>query len=182
MEKTALSYYRIKTECVMEAPNGSLMRKKIEELALASCYTEAETLAHSLISTLGRAQFGDVQYEIIKTKIADVLYNDVLAQDEKIGDFCCNYFQEDETSGVGLYSVKVIFIAIDEKTAKEKQSTEVFYVPALSNADATNRINEHLKVSNTSDFVIRDAKFDKVEAIYWPIKTQKKKTRDFVLS
>lgn len=181
MEEKDLSYFRIKTEMLAETPNGALERKKIEELILATSYTEAEVLVHAITQSLNRTQFGHVSYEIIKTKIADVLFNDILTQDEPIQGFMVNCFAEDETSGVGLYSVKVVFITIDEKTAKEKQTTEVFYVPAESNADANRRINEHLK-NTMGDYVIRDAKFDKAEAIYWPLDVHKSKVRDFDLN
>jgi hypothetical protein len=179
MEEKTFSYFRIKTECTVEEPNGSLAKKKIEELVLATSYTEAEMLVHEIISSLNRTQFGSVSYEITKTKISDVLYNEILSQqDELLKGFCCNYFEEEETSGEGLYSVKVIFLTLDERTAKEKQTTEVFYVPARSNADATNRISQYLK-SNMQDFVIRDCKFDKAEAIYWPLDEHKRKVSEF---
>lgn len=181
MEAKERSYFRLKTECIVESPDHSLTRKKIEELVYATNYTEVETLAHEIIHSLNRTQFGEVTYEIIKTKIPDVLFNDILSTAEEIKGFACDCFEEEETSGVGLYAVKVIFITIDEKTAKEKQTTEMFYTPAESNADATRRINEHLK-NTMGEFVIRDAKFDKAEAIYWPLDVHKSKVHDFELS
>lgn len=181
MEDKQLSYFRIKSESIVENSNGGLEKKKIEELVLATNYTEAETLVHEIIASLNRTQFGSVNYEIIKTKIEDVQFNDVLTQEETIKGFTCNCFSEDESTGVGLYNVKVDFFTVDERTAKEKKSTENFYVPALSNADATNRIQRYLK-TNMSDFVIRDAKFDKAEAIYWPLDVHKKKVEAFELT
>lgn len=181
MEEKERCYFRLKTECLIEAPDHSLTRKKIEELVYATSYTEVETLAHEITRSLNRTQFGEVSYEIIKTKIPDVLFNDILVHHEKVKGFACDCFEEEETSGVGLYAVKVIFITTDEKTAKEKQTTEMYYTPAESNADATCRINKHLR-HTMSDFVIRDAKFDKAEAIYWPLDVHKKKISDFELS
>ncbi len=181
MEEKECSYFRIKTECTVELPNGALAKKKIEELVLATNYTEAETLVHEIIASLNRTQFGSVNYEIIKTKIGDVRFNDVLTQEETIKGFVCNYFSEDESTGVGFYTVKVDFFTVDERTAKEKKTTENYYVPALSNADATDRIQRYLK-STMSDFVIRDAKFDKVEAIYWPLDVHKSKVAAFEIN
>lgn len=179
MKTQELSYFRTKTECTVELPNGQLAKKKIEELILATNYTEAESLVNEIISSLNRTQFGSVNYEITKTKISDVLYNDILAQSNDIKGYCCNYFEESDTTGVGLYTVKVIFFTVDEKTGKEKESTEVYYVPALSNADATDRISKYL---STSDCIIRDTKFDKAEAIYWPSDVHKNKVEQFTLS
>lgn len=181
MEEKALSYFRVKTECTVELPNGALAKKKIEELILATSYTETEMLVNEIISSLNRTKFGSVNYEIIKTKISDVLFNDTLAQEESVKDFCCNFFEEDESTGVGLYMVKVMFLTIDEKSGKEKKTVEDYYVPALSNADATEKINKHLG-KTMSDFVIRDTKFDKAEAIYWPLDVHKNKVENFALS
>lgn len=181
MEEKERSYFRVKTECTVELPNGALGKKKIEELILATSYTEAEMLVHEIISSLNRTQFGSVHYEIIKTKISDVLFNDTLAQKQTIKDFYCNFFEEDETSGVGLYMVKVMFLTLDEKSGKEKKTIEDFYVPALSNADANEKINKHLG-KTMSDFVIRDTKFDKTEAIYWTLDVHKSKVENFSLS
>lgn len=183
MEEKALSYFRVKTEYNKEQSNGMLAKTKAEELILATSYTEAEAVVHAIISSLNRTQFGSVNYEIVKTKIDDVMFNDILAQEEgEFGkDFICNYFEESETSGVGLYIVKVVFVTIDEKTAKEKQTVEDFYVPALSNADATARISSHLDKMMT-DYVIRDTKFDKAEAIYWPLNVHKDKVEKFNLN
>lgn len=174
MEEKERSYFRLKTECTVELPNGALAKKKIEELVLATNYTEAETLVHEIIASLNRTQFGSVNYEITKTKIKDVHLNNVLSQEENIKGFVCNYFSEDDSTGVGLYAVKVDFYTIDEKSAKETKTTENYYVPALSNADATDRIQRYLSTT-MADFVIRDAKFDKAEAIYWPLDVHKSK-------
>lgn len=181
MEEKALSYFRVKTEYTAESDNGALEKRKIEELVFTTNYTEAEALVHQITASLNRTKFSGISYEIVKTKISDVFFNEILAQENSIPGFCCNYFEEDETSGVGLYAVKVMFIAIDEKTAKEKKTTEVFYVPAQSNADATKRVTEYLN-KTMSDFVIRDTKFDKAEAIYWPLDVHKDKVRDFDLN
>lgn len=181
MEEKELSYFRVKTECTVELPDHALGKKKIEELILATSYTEAEALVHEIISSLNRTQFGSVNYEIIKTKISDVLFNDTLAQKQTVKDFCCNYFEEDENTGVGLYMVKVMFLTIDERNGKEKKTIEDFYVPALSNADANEKINAHLR-KTMSDFVIRDTKFDKAEAIYWPLDVHKNKVDNYMLN
>lgn len=167
-ENMGLDYYRIKTEWVSEADNGELQKTKTEELVFATSYTEAETVAHSIADVQSRGKFGSVNIEIIKTKINDVLINDILAQEEgTTAGLICSYFQESDESGVGLYAVKIVNFYIDEKSGKNKRTSETLYTPALGNSDATNRINDYLKGSMT-DYVVRDVKFDKAEAIYLP--------------
>lgn len=166
--KSSLDFYRIKTEWVKEEETGGLAKVKTEELVLATSYTEAEKVAYEISSDQSRTQFGSMSLEIVKTKINDVLFNDVLIQDNQTTcGLICNFFEESEESGVGLYMVKVIIFTLDEKSGKTKRSNQDFFVPATSNVDAAQRVKSHLQ-NRMLDFVIRDTKFDKAEAIYWP--------------
>lgn len=171
------NYYRIKTTWLGEdSENGNLAKRKTEELVLATSYTEAEKVAYSLLERENRTQFSDeINIEIIKTKIKDIIYNDNLQKDdEPICNLITCYFEEGDETGVGLYGVKVMFINIDEKSGKEKRSHETIYLPACSNADATTRVAEYFKDSLV-DHVIRDAKFDPAVAILWPEDVYKNK-------
>lgn len=177
---TGQNYFRIKTEYTKEQENGTLQKTKIEELVLATSYTEAEKVAYKLAELYNRTQFSSISIEIVKDKkINDILFNDILAQDDdQICGMIGNFFEEGESSGTGLYSVAVDFYTLDEKTAKEKKTRETLYTPATSNADATKRIIDHLGKS-LADFVIRDTKFDKAEAIYWPTDVHRSKTQEY---
>lgn len=163
------NFYRIKTQWQGEAEDGSLSKRKTEELVYASSYTEAETVANEIIRDQGRDKFSDdLSVEIVKTKINELILNDVIVKDSAlVSGLICSYFEESEETGVGLYGVKVMFIEIDEKTAKEKRRHETIYTPAKSNADATERVQKYLEGS-MSDYVVRDVKFDKTEAILLP--------------
>ncbi len=168
-EKTPGSdFYRIKTEYIKEGEKGELYKAKVEELVLATSYTEAEKVAYGIVEDQNRTQYGSVNIEIVKTKIKNVIQNDVMVRDDNsVCETSCDYFEESEDTGVGLYSVKALIITLDERTGKEKKSSETFFVPAISNSDATTRIKEYLNES-IDDYVIRDTRFDKAEAIYWP--------------
>lgn len=172
--KAVLNYYRIKTEWTSEKEDGSLVKLKTEELAYATSYTEAEKIAYALVEDQNRTRFGSVSIDITKTKISELLYNDILVHDDRlIGGLICNYF-EDAADQVGIYAVKVMFIDIDEKSGKEKKSFETIFTPATSNTDAAACINDYL--SNTMrDYIIRDIKFDKAEAVLWPKDIQQSK-------
>ena len=168
LENSGLNFYRIKTEWVAEQVNGMLNKTKTEELVYATSYTEAEKVAYAIVEDQNRAKYGSINIEIIKTKIDDVLFNEIFVQDDNaICGMICNFFEEGEDSGCGLYSVKVINIMLDEKTGKEKRTAETFYVPAVSNVDASKRIDKYMS-NGTGEYLIRDTKFDKAEAIYWP--------------
>lgn len=166
-----MDYYRIKTEFTDEnQQDGSLYKRKSEDLVMAASYTEAEKIAYALIESLGRAELNEnVTFEIIRTKIEEVLYNNVLATDKQLVCGLTNaHFEEDEDSGVGLYAVKVMLSEMDEKTGKIRKSNEVIYTPATSNKDAADYVTKYLKKVETRDFIIRDIKFDKAESILWP--------------
>lgn len=169
------NFFRIKMEWTREAQDGTLQKAKTEELAYVTSYTEAEKIAYALIQDEDRTKYGSVNFEILKTKISEMLYNETLEHDDVlVGGLVCNYFTEPESSGVGLYSVKVVSTTIDEKSNKEKKETYTIFTPAKSNTDAARRINDHLSGTMT-DFIIRDIKFDKAEAILWPTSIQEQK-------
>ena len=172
---SGMSYFRIKTEWVSERDNGMLEKIKTEELVLASCYSEAEQVAYAISENNKRGNYGNVSFEIIKTKIADILYSDILSMGITLSNGLVeNYFEENEDSGVGLYAVKIINFFVDEKTGKVKRSPSTIYLPAVSNSDAASNVTKYMK-NSMSDYVIRDIKFDKAEAIYWPQETFKSK-------
>lgn len=115
-------FYRLKSEFVKEDEKGVLSKTKSEELIMATSYTEAEKVAYEIAEDQERTRFGSLGIEIIKTKINDVLFNDVLCQDDNVVcGMICNFFEESEDSGVGLYSVKVLFLTVDEKNRKDQK-------------------------------------------------------------
>lgn len=174
-----LDFYRIKTDWTSERDGGCLEKVKTEELVYASSYTEAEEVAYAIAEGQNRTQFGDISIEIVKTKIAELVYRDVLRQDSAlVAGMVCNYFEEAEDTGVGLYCAKVMFIETDEKSGKEKRSNDNIYVPATSNIEASQFVNNYLrKIGETRDFIVRDTKFDKAEAIFWPTDVHQSKIK-----
>lgn len=168
--KTGFDYYRIKMAWTDELEDGSLSKIKTEDLVYASSYTEAEKIAYALIEDQQRTRHSDdVQMEIIKTKITEMLFNNILEHDnELVGGMVYNYLTSEQVDqeSVGIYAVKVMIITIDEKTAKEKRTHETIYTPASSNTNAAERVRKSMGVQ---DYVIRDIKFDKAESILWPM-------------
>lgn len=179
--KEGFDYFRIKTEWTAEKENGSLSKVKTEELVLASNYTEAEKVAYAIAEDQNRTQFSSsIDIDIVKTKISELLYNDTLVHDETlIAGLVNNYFEESDSTGVGLYAVKVMYIEVDEKTGKERYPVETIYTPAVSTVGAADFVKRFLNTNETRDFVIRDAKFDKAEAILWPTDIQESKVNMF---
>ncbi len=177
--REGFDFYRIKTEWTSEREGGALAKVKTEELVYASSYTEAEKVAYVIAENQNRTQFGSINIEIVKTKINELVYNDVLAQDgELTSGLVCNFFEEGEDTGVGLYCVKVMFIDVDEKTGKEKRTNDNIYVPAVSNVEAAQFVRAYLtKVGEQREFIVRDTKFDRAEAILWPTDVHQEKTR-----
>ena len=99
--KDGFDFYRIKTDWTSEKEDGNLSKIKTEELVYASSYTEAERVAYAIAENQNRTQFSGINIEIVKTKINELVYNDVLAQDDVlILGLVCNFFQESEDTGV----------------------------------------------------------------------------------
>ncbi|MBO5970104.1 MAG: DUF4494 family protein [Clostridia bacterium] len=177
--QTGFDFYRIKTEWTSEREGGALAKTKTEELVYASSYSEAEKVAYALAENQNRTQFGSISIEILKTKITELVYNNVLTQDTELtAGLVCNFFEEAVDTEVGLYCVKVMYMVVDEKTGKEKRSNENIYVPATSNIEAAQFVHAYLKkVGETREFIIRDTKFDRAEAILWPTDVHQEKVR-----
>jgi len=159
-------FYRIKMAFRAEADNGAIVPMKTEDLAMATCYTEAERIAYKLME--GKDQFGDVSYEITKTKISNVLYNDTFQTDETlICGLISYYFEEPEDTEVGLYAVSAIIYFMDEKSDKLKPQKETIYIPAQSPrqaiADATTYIDESFPTADS--YTIRNVKYDKAQSV-----------------
>lgn len=159
-------FYRIKMTYQGEKEDGGLDTIKSEDLVMAVNYTDAEKIAFKLMEDKAIDDMESVKYEIIKTKITDVIYNNTFVTDVNlIGGLFMYYFEEGESTEVGLYSVQVIYIELKEN-GKEKRSTETLYIPATTPQEAASLINSYLKdVGETRNWIIRNVKFDKAQTV-----------------
>ena len=178
-----LNYYRIKTEFYQEDSKGGLVKKRTEDLVHGANYSDAEKSAYALAHYYGRDQYSQnmpINIEITKTKINELLYNGSLTSepDTVNGLICCTFDAPDESS-VGMYAVKVMFIA-EEDNGKEKRTNEIIYTPANSNTDAAVSVQRYLKQQlETREYVIREVKFDKAETILWTPETYREQTDSY---
>lgn len=159
-------FYRIKMAFKTEDENGAIIPVKTEDLVMATCYTEAEKIAYRLME--GKDQFGDVTYEIIKTKITNIVYNNTFQTDETlISGLISYYFEEPEDTEVGLYAVSANVNYIDEKTGKIKPQKETIYLPAESPRQAIVNASTYMNnVFSTADgYTIRNVKYDKAQSV-----------------
>ena len=159
-------FYRIKMTYQGEKEDGGLDTIKSEDLVMAVNYTDAEKIAFKLMEDKAIDDMESVKYEIIKTKITDVIYNNTFVTDVNlIGGLFMYYFEEGESTEVGLYSVQVIYIELKEN-GKEKRSTETLYIPATTPQEAASLVNSYLKdVGETRNWIIRNVKFDKAQTV-----------------
>lgn len=162
---TTFNFYRIKMAYQDTDDKGAVVLFKTEDLVMATCYTEAETIAYEL--SAGKDKFGNVEIEILKTKISEVVYNDTFVTDTALTcGLITYYFEEDENTTVGLYAVSVVYREINEKNGKEKRTTETIYVPAYSSKEAIDNTNDFLKlVGETREWTIPNVKFDKAQSV-----------------
>ena len=115
----------------------------------------------------GKDEFGDVDIEIVRTKISEVAYNDTFATDtELICGLISYFFEESEDTEVGLYQVSLVYYDVDEKTGKTKSSNSTIYVPAYSSSEAIENIRTYLKrAGETREYTIRNVKYDKAQSV-----------------
>lgn len=121
------NYFRIKMAYKGANDLGAIVPIKSEDLVMATCYTEAEQIAYKLAE--GKDEFGDVDIEIVRTKISEVAYNDTFATDtELICGLISYFFEESEDTEVGLYCIKyLLFIMMwTKRLVKPKVPTVQF--------------------------------------------------------
>ena len=104
-------FYRLKSSyCSENEDSGEIERIKKEELIMAIGYTDAESIAFKLMELYERNKFDNYNYEIVKAKIEELVFNDSVRVSQELTQGLIEYyFEEDEESGVGLYAVKVEF-------------------------------------------------------------------------
>lgn len=92
-----MDFYRLRFEFMGEDETGKLITKKQEDLVIAVNYTDAETIALEIMNDMGMTQFDDrVKYEIIKTKISEIMLTDVFVSTKilRANTFCIIYLKE----------------------------------------------------------------------------------------
>lgn len=159
------NFYRIKMAFKDEANDGAIIPVKTEDLVMATCYSEAEQIAYRLME--GKDRFSDVTYEICKTKIDKVYFNDTFSVDNNlICGLVSYYFKEDLDTEVGLYSVDAVVYVADEKTGKTKAVKVVTYIPASFPSEA---IRDTKKIIGDEyqncDYCVRSVKYDKAQSV-----------------
>lgn len=132
-------YFRIKMSYQGTDATGAIVPIKTEDIVMAVCYSDAEAIAYKLAE--GKNEYGEVDIEIVKTKISEIAYNDTFATDtELIGGLISYYFEESEDTEVGLYQVSLVYFNLDEKTGKIKNEKSTIYVPAYSSSEAIENV------------------------------------------
>lgn len=177
--KNGFNYYRIKMQWKAEQQDGSIDKVKTEDLVYSTSYSEAEAIAYAIIQDQSRDKHDDIMsFEIIKTKIDDMLFSNALDNDGAlVGGMIYNFFPSVE-NGEGFYSVRTMTTVLDERTAKEKKTYSTIYTPADNYTDAGDRVLKYMKTAGAGDVVIRDVKFDQAQSILWPIDTYQQKVND----
>lgn len=89
-------YFRIKMSYQGTDATGAIVPIKTEDIVMAVCYSDAEAIAYKLAE--GKNEYGEVDIEIVKTKISEIAYNDTFATDtELIGGLISYYLKNQKT-------------------------------------------------------------------------------------
>ena len=172
-----MQLFKIKTNWLQENnETGALSKTRTEELVEAINYTEAEKVANTIAENEKRFALGDLDIVIQRIdNVYDILYQSVLAKDENLVDgLVCSYFEADDDTEVGLYSVKVVTTEMDDK-GKEKDVARILMVPARSNGEASKLAKLHMKqVLDYKDPIVKDVRFDRSSAILLNPQTYKR--------
>lgn len=160
-----MDFYRLRFEYTGEDEKGDLITKKQEDLVIAVNYTDAEVTATGIMADMNMSKFDDnVKYEIIKTKISEILFTNIFDVDDTFkDDFSLYYFSQEENEA-GLFAVTVVYTEINDK-GKPKNQKEDIYVAATNPKEAYVYVQNYLKCVEMRDWVIRNVKFDKASSV-----------------
>lgn len=165
---SGMEFYRLRFEYTGEDSEGKLITQKQEDLVVAVNYTDAETIASEIMADMNMTKFYDrVKYEIIKTKISEIMLTDVFFIDEAFKNEYILYYlgeEEEEDDETGLFAVTVVYTEINDN-GKSKKTKEDIYVAATNPKEAYTFVQKYLKYAETRDWAIRNVKFDKASSV-----------------
>lgn len=160
-----MDFYRLRFEFIGEDETGKLITKKQEDLVVAVNYTDAETIALEIMNDMAMTQFDDrVKYEIIKTKISEIMLTNVFSIDEEFKRKYILYYLTEGEEEAGLFAVTVVYTEINDND-KPKKTKEDIYVAAANPKEAYTFVQKYLNHVETRDWVIRNVKFDKASSV-----------------
>lgn len=169
----SLNLYRIKFDYYVEDAKNIPLPKKEETLVQAMNYTDAEAVALKLQENM-RSVRPEVRYEILKTRISDLIYTNVLSVDPDLKQGLITYYFDQEEESAGLFAVTVIYTETLDNGRIRKTKEEI-YVAAENPGNALGYVNSYLKyIGETRDWVTRNVKFEKVSSILVSPETYKK--------
>lgn len=119
------NYFRIKMAYKGTNDLGAIVPIKSEDLVMATCYTEAEQIAYKLAE--GKDEFGDVDIEIVRTKISEVAYNDTFATDTELICGLISYFlKKVKIQRLGYIKCLLFIMTWTKRLVKPKAPTVQF--------------------------------------------------------
>lgn len=177
MKEETFKFFRIKMAYKGTNEMGAIVPIKTEDLVMATCYTEAEKIAYKLAE--GKDEFGDVDIEIVRTKIEELAFNNTFSVDNSLlCGLVTYYFEETEDTEVALYQVNLTYFSINEKTGKLQSENGTIYVPAKSSSKAIDNIAAYLHQQGESrEYAIRNVKYDKAQSVMVTPETHQRNTQ-----
>lgn len=162
------SMFRLKIQYKSESQEtGEIKKTKIEILAQCANYTDAERLVNKLIEHYGMDKFEPCSYDITQCKFeVNAIYGNNILKEESKNLYCnlsCHYFEEKND---GLYAVDVVIFG--DKSRKEKDVKDTYYIPASSVAEAMVCAQKILiyNCNYLDNCLIQNVKLDNAEYIY----------------
>ena len=110
--------------------------------------------------TEGKDEFGDVDVEIVRTKISEVAYNDTFATDTELICGLISYFlKKVKIQKLGCIKYLLFIMMWTKKTGKTKSSNSTIYVPAYSSSEAIEKYSQLTKrLGKQREYTIRNVK------------------------
>lgn len=162
---TPTNFYRIKMSWLHTNAEGKEEKLKTEDLVEATCYTEAEKIAHALVREQQRDAIQEPEYEIVKTKVEYLRMSNILQVDGPLQSLMYAYFNDAEGCTDGLYSVKVRYEEGLNDKGDRTFRTKTVWVIARSSDHAKDLAERRYDGLGP---IVREIKFDPTESIIVP--------------
>ena len=161
------SYFRIKMSFSFKNDQGKTEKAKTEDIVYAVNYMDAEKVAYALIKDQHRDEVSEPEYEIQKTKIADLHPSKLLIvdHDTTLAGLVYASFDNGEYSCDGLYQVKVNHEDGLDKDGEPTFKNETVWVIGKSSDHTTELAMARFDGCSPK---IKEVKFDKAESIIVP--------------
>lgn len=159
------TFFRIAFSYTDLGTDGKTIKAKKHVIVSAVNYTDAETVAVSIIPDL-QTHSDNVDYEIKRVnKKSEFILTPAISINGSLTEGLINYYLAGEEKEMSMFNVYVEFQDVNDK-GKLKTSKEEFLLATANSKEAFDIIQNFIKKVDTREFMIKDIKFEPADELF----------------